>query len=79
MKKITWSELREGDLVFEKGQMNGKPFYYGPFTVMDVQRRLLKNKSIDRTFVYYPDLYQKEENETENYGLIGKEGKGIIM
>ena len=59
MKEIGWNEVKEGDEVFIAGNLvNKMPTYtYGPHYVVDVEKRILKNKGGQSFFERWPCLF----------------------
>ena len=47
-----WNEVEKGEILYELGSNDGKPHLYGPFVVVDIERRLLQN-SKGRRFIAY--------------------------
>lgn len=65
---IKWSEVTNGDTVFLAGRRRKHSLElvaYGPFRVVDVNRCLLSNDSLNRQFVNMPEelLVKIEENQ----------------
>jgi len=60
METKIWCELSEGDQVYELGKRRDKndhlkPYYYGPFEVVNINMRVLRNKDRNREFLSWPD------------------------
>lgn len=71
LTRVRWKDLKKDDKIWELGQTtkywNGIihcPHLYGPFTVVDSNKRLLKNPK-DKVFVQGDEsrLYKWEEEE----------------
>ena len=57
----SWDLLKEGDIVWTNGRQRGKPGAFGPYTVLNLERRMLRNER-GMSVTHYPDdLMVKEE------------------
>ena len=54
-ERVRWAEVKPGEEVWIAGSNLGKPFAYGPHTVVDVSERALKNK-LGRGFFQHQDV-----------------------
>lgn len=48
----SWDQLKPGDSVWEIGSHSMEPRFYGPFEVVDVEKRVLRNKE-HREWIQY--------------------------
>lgn len=58
----SWSKLQVGDQVWERSKMSGVYRMWGPFTVVDVKRRVLQSIRGVR-FLHYPDDLWEQRKE----------------
>jgi hypothetical protein len=57
---IEWKNLKYGNLVYERGFKHGEVYFYGPYHVINVERRILENRK-GKQFMHYPnDLYKEK-------------------
>jgi len=57
--KTWWGEVVAGDEVYARGTQLGQPRAYGPFEVIDPERRTLKNLSGTTFLSYTEDLLRR--------------------
>src|SRR5256885_619865 len=50
----SWDSLKEGDIVWTNGRQRGKPDAFGPYTVVNLERRVLQNEK-GMSVTHYPD------------------------
>ena len=50
----SWDLLKEADIVWTNGRQNNKPYAFGPYTVLNVERRVLRNER-GMSVTHYPD------------------------
>lgn len=66
MHKVTWKDVAEGDTVYIDEYENGRypkanPRTTGPYTVVCVRTRTLRNQNNGRTMMHYPDNLLSEK------------------
>ena len=50
----SWDLLKVADIVWTNGKQNNKPFAFGPYSVINVERRVLRNER-GMSVTHYPD------------------------
>jgi len=54
-RRIAWSSCKAGQEVWIAGAVEGRPSAYGPHTIVDPQKRLLRNQA-GTTFFQHQDI-----------------------